>query len=78
MEEHLYVYVISKKDGAMALAEVWTFTMVLDSEDSSSSRSSKGRPSFTVSPIAGQDVDQNYFKVDPDQYRKTQAMKFAD
>jgi hypothetical protein len=53
----------------MALAEIWTFSMSVIQDDSGSSRSSKGRPSLNVNAIAGLEVDQNYFKVDPNQFR---------
>jgi hypothetical protein len=69
LEEQLFVYAANKKSGAMALSEVWTFTMIVSSDDSSSSRSSKSRPSFSLIPVAGVDVDQNYFKSDPDEFR---------
>jgi len=54
IEERLCIYVVSKKDGAMALAEIWTFDSVPvrpSFDDNQSSNSSSKRGSFQVSPL---------------------------
>lgn len=82
LEEHLYVYAVNKKDGAMALAEIWTFEMTLDAykvsaDENNSSNSSTRKPSFSSSQSLGVQVDQNWFKVDPAKYRQDQIQKFS-
>lgn len=70
---------VNTSDGSMALAEVWKFEIVqcMNGSDSQSNSSQKG--SISASPIPNNSIlqiEENYFKVVPDDVRKSQVEKF--